>query len=497
MRSFRVLLATIAVASFPASTAQTEPESLAHVFETVLTKSPDWTASEILGTILGPAQLSNVTRLIPGVACSPESPELHDPISCLHIPKWTDIELLKRAEKQLASICAENEPRLQAMQLILRALVHSGLSTLLGMPVITCLDALSPQQGRANCQLAESCFRRLIPVSNLTEPETELKAALQKLKLIKRSELTDSELIDESRSNDSELPESDQEGGAALDLNNANTNLIPDTPMKRIVANPLISSMVLGSLLKGVLRALGGGFLFLSVVAPVTIALALVLINFANQLNQARVEKMQLTVWNADPIEMTFAQAWVNGTLSEYFSGDDESVPAPAPPQCDVFVYWSRHCHALGSAKGRNCSEGGTLVEPRSCITHFSGGSRTCGFQGFGCRSLCYNANLDCDETSSDKWNYQSVDCGTFESREFHTTQADHYWLKVASFSKCRETCFRFRESNTNVSCHAFAFQAARWGRSASTCVIYHQAQPLPAFKPSDEATGCVLAQIV
>ncbi|KDN33658.1 hypothetical protein RSAG8_13251, partial [Rhizoctonia solani AG-8 WAC10335] len=66
------------------------------------------------------------------------------------------------------------------------------------------------------------------------------------------------------------------------------------------------------------------------------------------------------------------------------------------PPSCAAYMYWSSNCGAIGSGHAKSCSNGGERVFGSSCVTHFHKGSAGCGF--LGCKSLCYNYNLnDCD----------------------------------------------------------------------------------------------------
>eukprot|EP00043_Microstomoeca_roanoka_P028859 m.19814 g.19814 ORF g.19814 m.19814 type:complete len:1099 (-) comp8753_c0_seq1:158-3454(-) len=58
--------------------------------------------------------------------------------------------------------------------------------------------------------------------------------------------------------------------------------------------------------------------------------------------------------------------------------------------------YWSTSCGAIGTAAARHCSEGGTLVNPSSCKTHFEYGSRACGFLLMGCSSMCKIEEVEC-----------------------------------------------------------------------------------------------------
>ncbi|KAG8680600.1 hypothetical protein FRC11_002235, partial [Ceratobasidium sp. 423] len=66
------------------------------------------------------------------------------------------------------------------------------------------------------------------------------------------------------------------------------------------------------------------------------------------------------------------------------------------PPSCAAYMYWSDNCGPIGSSHAKSCSNGGERVFGSSCVTHFHKGSAGCGF--LGCKSLCYNYNLnDCD----------------------------------------------------------------------------------------------------
>eukprot|EP00053_Salpingoeca_punica_P018375 m.179848 g.179848 ORF g.179848 m.179848 type:complete len:1076 (+) comp17417_c0_seq2:281-3508(+) len=59
-------------------------------------------------------------------------------------------------------------------------------------------------------------------------------------------------------------------------------------------------------------------------------------------------------------------------------------------------TYWSESCGAIGSKAARYCSNGGVLVNPDSCVSHFEGASRGCGLFLMGCQSLCRVTELPC-----------------------------------------------------------------------------------------------------
>ncbi|CAE6452161.1 unnamed protein product [Rhizoctonia solani] len=100
------------------------------------------------------------------------------------------------------------------------------------------------------------------------------------------------------------------------------------------------------------------------------------------------------------------------------------------PPSCAAYMYWSSNCGAIGSKHAKSCSHGGEKVFGDSCITHFNKGSAGCGF--LGCKSLCYNYNLnDCD-------------CNALEyaaERDTEYTDTPTSSSNVVGVAACRSKC--------------------------------------------------------
>ncbi|CEL62973.1 hypothetical protein RSOLAG1IB_10620 [Rhizoctonia solani AG-1 IB] len=125
------------------------------------------------------------------------------------------------------------------------------------------------------------------------------------------------------------------------------------------------------------------------------------------------------------------------------------------PPSCAAYMYWSSNCGAIGSGHAKSCSNGGERVFGSSCVTHFHKGSAGCGF--LGCKSLCYNYNLD------------NCDCSALKyTIERDTEYTDSPWSTTnevgvaACRSKCGGTtgCVGYSvspgSSDTTLSCKVF-----------------------------------------
>lgn len=75
----------------------------------------------------------------------------------------------------------------------------------------------------------------------------------------------------------------------------------------------------------------------------------------------------------------------------------EEDAARGALPCGTSVVYWSASCGPILSAASRNCSAGGTLMNPlSSCTSHFASWSRGCGLLFLGCQSACKRASLPC-----------------------------------------------------------------------------------------------------
>ncbi|CAE6506220.1 unnamed protein product [Rhizoctonia solani] len=125
------------------------------------------------------------------------------------------------------------------------------------------------------------------------------------------------------------------------------------------------------------------------------------------------------------------------------------------PPSCAAYMYWSSNCGAIGSGHAKSCSNGGERVFDSSCVTHFHKGSAGCGF--LGCKSLCYNYNLD------------NCDCNALEYKVERDTEYTDIPASTtnevgvaACRSKCGDTngCVGFSvspgNSDTSLTCKIF-----------------------------------------
>ncbi|CAE6397296.1 unnamed protein product [Rhizoctonia solani] len=100
------------------------------------------------------------------------------------------------------------------------------------------------------------------------------------------------------------------------------------------------------------------------------------------------------------------------------------------PPSCAAYMYWSSNCGAIGSKHAKSCSNGGEKVFGSSCVTHFNKGSAGCGF--LGCKSLCYNYNLD------------NCDCNALEysiERDTEYTDTPTSTTNEVGVAACRSKC--------------------------------------------------------
>ncbi|KAF8595625.1 hypothetical protein BDV93DRAFT_97358 [Ceratobasidium sp. AG-I] len=101
-----------------------------------------------------------------------------------------------------------------------------------------------------------------------------------------------------------------------------------------------------------------------------------------------------------------------------------------SPPSCSAYMYWSSNCGAIGSKHAKSCSNGGERVFGSSCVTHFNSGSAGCGF--LGCKSLCYDYNLD------------NCDCGALKyqiERETECTDTPYSTTDEQGVAACRTKC--------------------------------------------------------
>ncbi len=88
---------------------------------------------------------------------------------------------------------------------------------------------------------------------------------------------------------------------------------------------------------------------------------------FGSRLNERKLEAMTLPKWFATNV--TFNES---NPLGESQNPFPIVVTAPPPkPVCNVYIYWTASCGAIGSHSARNCSDGGSLVHRKSCRTHF------------------------------------------------------------------------------------------------------------------------------
>ncbi|KAG9087371.1 hypothetical protein FS749_002958 [Ceratobasidium sp. UAMH 11750] len=125
------------------------------------------------------------------------------------------------------------------------------------------------------------------------------------------------------------------------------------------------------------------------------------------------------------------------------------------PPACSTYLYWSTQCGAIGSSWAKSCSGGGSRVFSDSCVTHFNSGSAGCGF--LGCKSLCYNFNLN--GCSCDALRYEV-------ERETEYTNPAMTTSQEAGVDSCRRKC-----SGAQV-CVGFSVSPTE-GSSYITCKTY------------------------
>eukprot|EP01137_Pigoraptor_chileana_P037331 Opistho-2@34264 len=90
------------------------------------------------------------------------------------------------------------------------------------------------------------------------------------------------------------------------------------------------------------------------------------------------------------------------------FSGD--GFRGCSPIVCNFQDYWSSACGAIATDESQRCSDGGFLINPSSCSTHFYSNSRGCGFWNLGCQSQCRKVlNAPCNCAYVEYW---SSNCG-------------------------------------------------------------------------------------
>ncbi|KAI3661461.1 hypothetical protein MP638_003934 [Amoeboaphelidium occidentale] len=228
----------------------------------------------------------------------------------------------------------------------------------------------------------------------------------------------------------------------------------------------------LSALVAGLFLPVPIGFItgaFTSTIAGVTFILQL-----GSQSSNEMFNRMGITKWQSEHA----AYQWIDNLIQRKpLFKQRESLPPP--PTCDVWVYWSRSCNAIGSKASRRCSDGGSLVRKHSCTTHFSPASHTCGVQGFGCQSLCYNSNFTtCDNT----FRYKNAECSGFNLESLSIAN-----LPVRSFDECIQNCKHAYKD----SCSTFVFTGADWGSAISNCFIYNSTSQ-PTLIQGLHGSGCV-----
>ncbi|PPR04790.1 hypothetical protein CVT24_007106 [Panaeolus cyanescens] len=110
-----------------------------------------------------------------------------------------------------------------------------------------------------------------------------------------------------------------------------------------------------------------------------------------------------------------------------------------SPPTCAAYVFWSGSCGAIHSGGARSCTDGGTRLYSNSCKDHFRHGSQSCGWGGFGCKSLCYAVNhKGCPCSMVDNWTQQDdIDYPGNDLQSLHVDQVSDCRTACASSQQC------------------------------------------------------------